>query len=44
VGNALYDVAFDGRFLMSKADAPAVLQINVVQNWYQELLERVPIN
>ena len=38
-----YDVASDGRFLMIKADAPAVPQINVVLNWDQELLARVPI-
>ncbi len=44
VGNAGYDVASDGRFLMSKADPPAVPQINVVQNWFEELNERVPLN
>ena len=40
-----YDVAPDGRFLMIKNDAaPAVPQINVVLNWFQELTERVPTN
>ena len=44
VGNAFYDVAFDGRFLMSKADAPAVPQVNVVQNWFEDLKVRVPVD
>ena len=45
-----YDVSpVDGRFLMimrggqTDEDAPAA-EINVVLNWAQELLERVPIN
>jgi serine/threonine-protein kinase len=48
VGNANYDVAPDGRFLMVRGDveeggdAP-VDQINVVLNWYQELKARVPV-
>jgi hypothetical protein len=39
----------DGRFLMitrsgqTGEDAPAA-EVNVVLNWHQELLERVPIN
>ena len=47
-----YDIAPDGqRFLMLKeragadADDPffGLTQIHVVQNWHQELLERVPV-
>jgi hypothetical protein len=47
-----YDVAPDGqRFLMIKEGGTAspddplagLTQIHVVQNWHQELLERVPI-
>jgi serine/threonine-protein kinase len=42
--SANYDVAPDGqRFLMLKPmDAPAMTQINVVQNWFEELTRRVP--
>lgn len=44
-----YDVAPDGRFLMVKAgeqpDADVSSpEINVVLNWHEELLERVPVN
>ena len=44
-----YDVAPDGRFLMIKADAATEdasapqAQIILIQNWFQELTERVPI-
>ena len=41
-----YDVAPDGRFLMLKETddgAAGVTQIQVVLNWHQELLERVPV-
>ncbi len=43
-----YDVAPDGRFLMIKAAAEVgentpSLHLNVVLNWDQELLERVPV-
>ena len=47
-GGLHHDVAPDGRFLMLKAgsqtdeDAPPP-QINVVLNWHNELLERVPL-
>ena len=44
-----WDVADDGRFLMLKqmardgtGDGPPP-QIHVVQNWFQELTERVPL-
>ena len=44
-----YDIAPDGRFLMTKpfvesdsvAESPP--RINVVLNWFQELTERVPV-
>ena len=45
-----YDLAPDGRFLMVKEGAAtndaegSVPQIILVQNWFQELTERVPIN
>jgi eukaryotic-like serine/threonine-protein kinase len=42
---AAYDVSADGqRFLMVKEteSSTAVTQINVVQNWFEELKERVP--
>ena len=46
-----HDIAPDGqRFLIlsgqgaSEAGAPSSRQINVVLNWHQELLERVPVN
>ena len=39
-----YDVAQDGRFLMMKTDdGQASAQLILVQNWTQELLERVPV-
>ena len=46
--NRTYDVAPDGRFLMIKAptddgSAPAE-QIILVENWFQELTERVPVD
>lgn len=38
-----YDVAPDGRFLMIRdPQEPAVLQINVVLNWFEELKRLVP--
>ena len=45
-GTASYDVSADAqRFLMitrgQSDDTP--MQLNVVQNWHQELLERVPL-
>ena len=48
----MYDIAPDGqRFLMLaeprtalETGAAITPQINVVLNWHQELLERVPIN
>ena len=46
-GNAAYDVASDAsRFLMiSRAESGSTeMQLNVVLNWHQELLERVPVN
>ena len=43
-----YDVAPDGRFLMVSgaqgSDSAQPLEINVVVNWDQELLTRVPVN
>ena len=45
-GSRRYDLAPDGRFLMIKESGgatEALPQIVVVQNWHQELLERVPI-
>jgi len=44
-----FDVAPDGRFLMIKdtgnsAGVDSSPQINVVINWHQELLDRVPVN
>ena len=45
-GNAAYDVTGDAeRFLMITRGqtADAQMQLNVVQNWHQELLELVPI-
>ena len=39
-----YDVTADGqRFVVLSAEAPPPPQINIVLNWHQELLERVPI-
>ena len=44
LGGANYDVSPDGqRFLMVMEDTPR-RQINVVLNWSQELLERVPVD
>ena len=43
-GHPAYDVAPVGRFLMVKPEERAsVSQISIVQNWHQELLERVPV-
>ena len=44
-----YDIAPDGRFLMLKGSTSTLIgddsaQINVVLNWHQELLERVPVD
>ena len=44
-----YDVAPDGRFIMSKngdisADEQRLIQVVLVQNWHQELTELVPSN
>ena len=45
-----YDVAPDGRFLVVKEDSTtspadgAEAQIILVENWFQELTERVPVN
>ena len=46
VRNRPWDVANDGRFLMIKlAESQTNFgQINVVLNWHQELLERVPVS
>jgi serine/threonine protein kinase len=40
-----YDVASDGRFLMLKSSGPraAAAEIVVVQNWLEELKQRVPV-
>ena len=49
-GPRSFDIAPDGqRFLMIKlgtatSEAPTPGQINLVQNWFQELTERVPTN
>ncbi len=45
-GNTTYDVAPDGQhFLMIQPGEPeqGVTQINVVQDWFEELKERVPV-
>ena len=42
-----YDVSADGqRFLMirEREDAPPLATLIVVENWHQELLERVPVD
>ncbi len=42
--NANYDVAPDGRFLMlglPESDAPRLVMINVVVNWFSEVQERM---
>ncbi len=42
-GNPQYDVAPDGqRFLMIKQEQTGVTQINVIQNWFEELKRLVP--
>jgi len=41
--NRQYDIAPDGqRFLMIKQEQTGVTQINVVQNWFEELKRLVP--
>ena len=43
---ANYDVSDDGRFLMLQPvdeEATVSNQINIVQNWFEELKERVPV-
>ncbi len=47
--NRPWDLGEDGRFLMIKESATGqepqlAPQIVVVENWFQELIERVPIN
>ena len=43
-GVASYDVAADGtRFIMATVAPSAAVNLDVVLNWHQELLERVPI-
>ena len=37
-----YDVAADGRFLMIRREPQPVVQLNLVQNWFEELETRVP--
>lgn len=37
-----YDVARNGRFLMVCGQPPVATQINLVQNWFEELKTRVP--
>ena len=37
-----YDVARDGRFLMIKDEPEPLGQLNLVQNWFEELKQRVP--
>ncbi len=42
-GTQQYDVTPDGqRFLMIKQEQTGVAQINVVQNWFEELKRLVP--
>ena len=44
-GGRYYDVAPDGRrLLMVWQPGATVTQIEVVQNWTQELLERIPVD
>ena len=38
-----YDVAADGRFLMVEDDPDDSVRVIVVQNWFEELKERVPV-
>ena len=42
---ALYSIAPDGRFLMAKAgmQVETLNQINVVENWFEELKQKVPV-
>ena len=43
-GNPNYDVSLDSQqFLMVRGEADETPELNVVLNWHQELLERVPI-
>jgi hypothetical protein len=42
-GNGGLDVARDGRFLMTRGDPqPSVIELELVQNWFEELKARVP--
>ncbi len=48
-GNPNYDLSPDGaQFIFVEQDSPTgvagIAQINVVLNWHQELLERVPVS
>ena len=38
-----YDVAADGRFLMVEEDPDNSVRVILVQNWFEELKERVPV-
>ena len=42
-GSRNWDIAPDGRFLMITQGGSVSPELIVVQNWHQELLERVPI-
>ena len=37
-----YGVARDGRFLMIKPEPQAITQLNIVENWFEELKTRLP--
>jgi hypothetical protein len=38
-----YDVSLDGqKFLMVEPEQRAITQINIVQNWFEELKQKVP--
>jgi len=41
-GEATYDVAPDGRFLMLAEDRSKVITLDVVLNWFEELERLVP--
>ncbi len=38
-----YDVGADGRFLMIRSDSVTTRRMVVVQNWIEEVKERVPV-
>ena len=42
-GGVQYDIGPNGRFLMINQGDVSTINVNVVLNWHQELLERVPI-